>query len=357
MEGPRVWAYMPGASPAETAPGPIPGRWVAEAAWPPATTALTFRLAPGRLSAGDVAPATADLRSDAVVGLQTPEWVPFAPPAFPQEQSPDDAASLVFDSEPLAAPLEILGHPTLRVRLAASAPTARLAARLTEVTPDGRSWLVSYGALNLTHRAGHAAPELLTPGVFDDIDLPLYLTARRFRAGSRLRLALSESLWPLLWPSPEPVTLTLDFAAASFTLPVRAPAADPPFPIPIVETTPGSGRGDPAITRGVSPDGCASFTEVWPASAGQVEETGTTVERGGPSVEASLDAADPASGHWRVWQSVRYRRDDWDCGLTSDVDLRADKTHFHIRERLTASRGGVAMFEREHTATIPRDLM
>jgi len=358
MEGPRVWAWIPEASAAQTAPGPIPGRWIAEPAWPPATTPLTFHLGRGRLTAGAAETAMlAELRSDAIVGLQTPEWVPFAPPQFPQEQSPDDAASLVFDSDPLAEPMEIFGHPTLRVRLAASAPVAKLVARLTEVTPDGRSWLVSYGVLNLTHRTSHASPEPLTPGVFLDIELPLYLTARRFRPGSRLRLALSESLWPLLWPSPEPVTLTLDLAASSFTLPVRTPVADPPFPIPIVETAPGAGRDDPAIDRNVSPEGRATFTELWPTSLATIPDTATTVERSGPNVEASMDVSDPTSCRWRAWQSVRYRRGDWDCGLTSEVEIRADATHFHVRERLTATRNGAPVFEREHAAAIARDLM
>jgi hypothetical protein len=357
MEGPRLWAYMPEASAAEATPGPIPGRWIAEAAWPPATAPLTFRLAPGRLTTAAPGSATAECRSDAVVGLMTPEWVPFAPPQFPQEQSSDDDAALVFDSDALGGPLDILGHPTLRLRLAASARLAKLAARLTEVTSDGRSWLVSYGVLNLTHRASHAMPEPLTPGAAYDIELPLYLTARRFRPGSRLRLALSESLWPLLWPSPEPVTLTLDLAASSLTLPVRPPGDEPPFPIPVVESTPVSGRGDPIIARDISPAGRVSFTELWPASLVTIEDTGTTVERSGPNVEASMDAADPASCRWRAWQSVRYRRGDWDCALAGEVEIHADAAQFHIRERLTATRDGAAVFEREHEAAIPRDLM
>jgi uncharacterized protein len=357
MEGPLLWAYMAEASAAQTAPGPIPGRWVAEPAWPPATEPLTYRFARGRLTSGVPDALLAELRSHAVVGLATPEWVPFAPPQFPQEQSADDARSLVFDSDPLERPLEILGHPTLHVRLAASAPVAHLAARLCEVTPDGRSWLVTYGALNLTHRASHAAPEPLTLGVFHDIELRLYLTARRFRPGSRLRLALSESLWPLLWPSPAPVTLTLDLSASTFTLPTRPPTADPPFPIPVIETAPGSGRGDPHLTRHVLPNGRAVFGDLWLPSQSVIEGAGTTVERSGPMVEGVYDPADPTTCHWRVRQTVRYQRGDWDCALSSEVDLTADATHFHLRERLTAARAGAPVFEREHKATIPRDMM
>ncbi len=202
MDGPRVWTFIPETAPAEVAPDPLPGRWVAEPDWPPRTTELAFGLAPGRLTDGVGEAVVVELDGDALVGRQTPEWVPFAAPQYPQEQSSDDERALTFDSEPLDAPADLLGLPAVRLRIAANAAIAKIAVRLTEVTPDGRSWLVSYGVLNLTHRDGHAAPEPITPDRFYDVDLALYLTGRRLRASSRIRLALSENLWPLLWPSP-----------------------------------------------------------------------------------------------------------------------------------------------------------
>ena len=116
-----------------------------------------LQLSPGRLS-DTPGEGVIEHRDRGVVGLQTPEWVPFGAPLYPAEQSPDDAGSLVFDSDPLEAPLDLFGTPRLRLGVAADAPAAKLAARLCEVTPDGRSWLVSYGVLNLTHRASHATP-------------------------------------------------------------------------------------------------------------------------------------------------------------------------------------------------------
>jgi putative CocE/NonD family hydrolase len=357
MEGPRLWTYMPEAAPAQAAPGPIPGRWVAAPDWPPAAESLVLGLAPERLVSGPSEPGRIEIRSDAGVGLATPEWCPFAVPQYSQDQSDDDARSMVFELQ-LADAVEILGAPTLRLRLAASAPIARIAARLCEATEDGRSHLITYGVLNLTHRTSHAEPSPLSPGRFFEVDLPLYVTARRVRPGSRLRLALSESLWPLIWPSPEPVTVTIDLAASSLTLPLRrAGAVDPPFPIPLAETPPKSGRGGPEILRQIGPDESMTFDEVWPPSATTITDTGTTVERSGTNVAASLDPADPTSGRWRAWQTVRYRRDDWDCALEAEVELTATAAIFHIRERLAARRGADLIFEHEEEADIPRDLM
>lgn len=357
MQDPQVWAYLPESSPVEAAPGPIPGRWIAEPAWPPRTEPLTLRLGRGRLSAEPGEAAVIETPAGGVVGLQTPEWVPFAPPQYAQEQSPDDALSLTFDGDRLEAPLELLGTPRARLRLAASAPVAKLAVRLTEVAPDGRAWPISYGVLNLTHLAGHDAPEPLAPGAFHDVDLPLYLTARRLPAGARLRLAVSEGLWPLVWPSPAPVTLKLDLAHCSLELPVRRQGLpDPAFPIPIAPASE-SAAGGPDILRRATPDGWTAFNEVWPASGATLEDIGTTVERSGPNVELVMRAGDPAACRWRAWQSVRYLRGDWDCALESEVELTATEASFHLRERLAAKLGGESIFDRVHESDIPRDLM
>ena len=359
MDRPRIWAFIPEQSPIEAAPAPLPGRWVAETEWPSYAAPRAFSLAPGRLVDGPGEAARLEIDGAGIVGLPTPEWVPFAPPEYPQEQSSDDALSLVFDTEPLPAALDLLGAPTLRLRLAADAPVARLAARLTEVTPDGRSWLVSYGVLNLTHRDGHAEPKPLAPGEFYDIELPLYLTARRLRPGSRIRLALSEALWPLLWPSPAAVKLSVDLEGASLRLPVRAAdTAEPDFPIPI--RPPGraaSGRGDPVIRRGLDDDGWVRFAEVWPPSRTEIAETGTTLERSGPNVQLQMRPGEPNTCLWRASQTSSYARGDWDCRIASEVEVTSSATTFEVREVVEARRGARIVFRREDTTTIPRDLM
>jgi hypothetical protein len=357
MDEPQVRAFLCAQAPAEVAPGPIAGRWIAESEWPPATEERVLHLVPGRLSDTPGA-GVIEHRDRGVVGLQTPEWVPFGAPLYPAEQSPDDAGSLVFDSEPLEAPLDLLGTPRLRLRVAADVPAAKLAARLCEVTPDGRCWLVSYGVLNLTHRASHAEPEPLTPGAFYDIDLPLYLTGRRLRAGARLRLALSDSLWPLLWPSPRSVTLSFDLARAVLELPLRAKrASEPAMPIATADGHPSSGRGDPSVARRLTGDGWVEYEEVWPLADSTVTATGTRLRRSGVNVAARMRPGEPDSCHWRAWHVVRYSRGDWDCAVESEVELTASAETFHLRERLVARQGERVVFEREHLADIPRDLM
>lgn len=357
MDEPRLRVFLPAQSGIEAAPGEIAGQWVAEHAWPPASDLRTLRLRDGRLGAAQ-GEGIVEHAGGGVVGLATPEWVPFAAPTYPQEQSADDRGSLVFDSDPLDTDTDLLGAPVLTLRIGADRPVAKLAARLCEVTADGRSHLVTYGVLNLTRRYGHAEPSALAPGAFYDVRLPLYLTGRRLRAGSRLRLAISESLWPLLWPSPRPATLRLDLGQAWLALPIRpAPADEPALPIPLAQGSPSSGRGDPEVARRVGDDGAVDYEEVWPLGGGVLAATGTRVERSGANVEAHMRAGEPDSCRWRTWHMVRYARGDWDCALEAEAELTADAQTFHLREKLVAKRGETVAFEREHVSAIPRDLM
>ena len=79
----------------------------------------------------------------------------------------------------------------------------------------------------------------LTSGEFYDVDIKLFMVAHRFKRGHRIRIALCESLWPLVWPSPEIATLTFELGSSSITLPVRsAPATEAPFPIPVLPRQP-----------------------------------------------------------------------------------------------------------------------
>jgi putative CocE/NonD family hydrolase len=360
MDGPRVWAFLPEQAPARADPGPLPGRWIAEPTWPPRTETLKLGFEKLRLREGPSRPEVVRHGGERIVGLQTPEWVPFSAAQYPQEQSLDDMFSLQFSLHRFPnEPLDLFGVPRVRLCVAASAPVAKLSVRLVEVEPDGRSWLISYGVLNLTHRRGHADPEPLIPDEFYDVEVPLYLTGRRLAGGSSLCLCVSEQQWPLIWPSPAIAGLKLDLAGCSLELPVRPVSiADPPFPIPIAAAATGGSRGEPEVRRQQPRPGVeAQFDERFPPTSVTISDTGTTIERSGPNVEARLAPGDPNSGRWRVWQSVRYLRGAWDCTLEAEAELTSDAASFHVREKLTAKRGEAVVFEREHASAIPRDLM
>ena len=132
------------------------GVWRYEPAWP------LERSRPLVLIAHETGPDRTDKDTLSVrpdVGVRA--WISCAgalPWGQSQDLREDDAWSLTYDWPVEAEPLEILGHPSVRLRLRSDAAVASLSAKLEDVFPDGTSALVTRGFLNLTHRAGSTAP-------------------------------------------------------------------------------------------------------------------------------------------------------------------------------------------------------
>src|SRR5581483_6022772 len=149
------------------------------------------------------------------------------------DQQEDDARSLIFDTPPLDAPIEMLGAPIVTLDLASDRPIANLVVRLCDVHPSDESLRVSYGVLNLAHRDSHEKPAPLTPGERYSIRIKLNDAGSVFPAGHKVRLAISTAYWPMIWPSPE--TPTVQIFGGMLDLPQRSPeAADAELP-PLLE--------------------------------------------------------------------------------------------------------------------------
>jgi predicted acyl esterase len=142
------------------------------------------------------------------------------------DMRPDDAGSLVFDSPVLDTAFEIVGFPRVRLRVSADAPLAHWVARLEDVQPDGSVSLVTGRLLNGSQRRSRLEPELLEPGEIYDLELDLHFTTWTFKAGHRVRLAVSNSLFPMIWPTPHPMTTELHVGVEGtrMELPVIPPA-------------------------------------------------------------------------------------------------------------------------------------
>jgi hypothetical protein len=233
--------------------------------------------------------------------------------------------------------------------------------RLCDVAPDGASTLVTRGVLNLTHRDSHAGPLPLEPGRRYDVPVELNAIAHRFPAGHRMRMAISPTYWPWLWPSPEPVTLTVVAGSSLLELPVRGPrdseSALREFEEPeaaaallIEEREPGS------ATRRVTRD----FVK---GEAVLVYEYG-----GGRRVLPSgLELADwtretftiredePLSARVRCEERVELTRDGIRTVVETDSEMWSDAQCFHVVNRIRATENGEVVHESERPFTVPRD--
>lgn len=290
MDEPMLRAWMQDWAPPQPWLEEVPGRWVAEEAWPsPRIGSLTLRLdadgvlrdaaggaaedegagsgAAARAAAADRGAATGPggdggrltILGAQLCGADAGAWCGEGQPSdFAPDQRAAEGQSLCFTSTPLPERLEILGHPRLTLRFASDRPLALVAARLDDVAPGGSSRLVTTQVHNLTHLTSHEHPQALEPGREYEATIALDAIAQSFPAGHRLRLALSPTYWPWVWPSPEPVSLTVVAGESALELPVRPerpedadlrPFEPPVVPPGLAETTVGGGPGGRTFTR------------------------------------------------------------------------------------------------------------
>ncbi len=345
-----------------------PGRWVAEPAWPsPNIRAETLFLHPARLEPRPGEAVSLAVSSPQTTGAAGGEWCPYGlgglGPELPTDQRADDAWSLVFDGEPLAETLEILGAPALEAEIESDRPVAILTARLNDVAPDGRVTRVTYGVLNLTHRDGHAAPAALEPGRRYRIRLQLNEAGHRFLAGHRIRLALSTAYWPIIWPAPEPVWLTILGGVSRLSLPRREPRpedqrvrfAGPERPAPTrrrvirpgavhrrIEQDVGSGEQRIEVLRD---DGHSAIEEIG------VETAFHKVLR------YRMHPDDPTTARAAAGYDIRHRHaQGWDTRIRTHSAIACTKSEFIVEADLEAFEGEVRVFSRSWTERIPRDL-
>ena len=149
---------------------------------------------------------------------------------LPGDQRMDDGLSICWETAPQDTPLDLAGRAVLKATVEIDQPQGNLIGRLVDVHPDGTSTLIARGVLNLCHRESSAHPKPMEPGHPTHVELCLDECCYRVRAGHRLRLAVSTTYWPMVLPSPAPVTAVLSEGTLVLPVITGAPEIDVPVP-------------------------------------------------------------------------------------------------------------------------------
>jgi putative CocE/NonD family hydrolase len=378
-EPPVVWFEREYAEP-EPFPIAMPGRWRAAAGYPhPSVEARAWALAGGslplvgRLTADDPGSANPSgfdrYRHRATLGTRASlSWGAGGPPnGLARDLRPDESLGPTYTSEPLEAPLEILGVPEVILHLAVSAPVATAVVRLTDVAPDGTSAQVSAGILNLTHRQSHERPEELIPGTVEEVRVLLRPAGYRFLAGHRIRVSVASSAWPVVWPSPYAATFELHHGPATpsrLILPVVPPADGPgDVPVPAFKTT-------PPDQPDVGSDGRAD-QPVWRISTDVIGDTVTvTIHDGGEDVlddgrrlyaaetlELTASDSDPARATLHADVVYRWQEHTFQTEIRARSRQSSDEATFDLAVELEVDLDGAPFFQRRWRESIPRRLV
>ncbi len=348
----------------------IPGRWVAEDAWPSTDIEMrTLYLSARGCSeqAGKVEELM--LASPQTCGMRGGEWCAFGSDGeMPRDQRPDDGFSLTWDTERLEERIEILGAPVVRLVLHSDQPTANVAVRLCDVAPDGSSLRVTYGVLNLTHRDGHAEPEPLVPGTRYTVDVRLNDIAHAFPAGHRIRVAVSTTYWPIVWPSASQCCLHISAGESRLTLPVRAPreedSALKPFEAPAMAARPPIKRvRHHEFNRRLAVDLTSNRfryelngSEFDDASLVYFEDIDLRV---GYTLSKHFEICedDPLSATQTMEQRATLMRGDWRVTVRMSMSQTASAAAFRLEGRLEADEGAERFLQRDFDVSVPRRLV
>ncbi|MEX2649802.1 MAG: CocE/NonD family hydrolase [Alphaproteobacteria bacterium] len=345
-----------------------PGRWVAEPQWPsPHAAPRTYHLNGDGLGERAGAEVERVVASPQTTGLAGGEWCPYGlgglSPELPSDQREDDGKSLVFDSAPLTERLEILGAPVVELVIAANKPVANAIVRMCDVAPDGASTRVSFGVLNLTHRAGHARPRKLRPGKAEKVRVWLNDIGHAFAPGHRIRIALSTSYWPMVWPAPEPVSLTVTAGASRLELPVRAPRpedATVAFAEPVMaaagqRTIVRKGQRQRTIEQDLA-SGLTTYAIERDEGVTRLEAIGVeTAFR--KTTRYVIGEHDPSSARHENHIVLGFAHDGWRPRIEARTALSATPEHFLLEADLAAFDGEHRVFARSWISKVPRKLV
>jgi hypothetical protein len=236
MEEPPLAIYMQDWHAPDPKLKNVPGHWRGEIGWPPRNSLnSTLYLYDAHILSTDPAkPAVHQLRYVPSIGVEAGFWWG----ELLSDQRPVDAFSLTYDSAVLKTEFTMLGRPHALLRASSSAPLADWFVRLSDVAPDGTVTLVSGAGLNGAQRESASDPKDLAPNQTYPLDIEMHLASWTFAKGHKIRLAVSNALWPMVWPTPYAMTTSLQLGGENgsrLVLPLVAPSlyAEPQFSPPL----------------------------------------------------------------------------------------------------------------------------
>ena len=357
---PMLTAYVRQSYPPSLALKEIPGAWQSFSSWPAAQvqSSIWFLTPEHGLQRTPAARAVHALGYVPSAGVEAGFWWG----ELTVDQRPLDAMSLTYDSPPLTQDLSILGEPVARLVAAASAPLADWMVRLEDVAPDGAVTLVTGAALNGAQRSSMSDPQPLVADQDYPLAVQLHMTSWIFPRGHRVRLAVSNALWPMIWPTPYPMTTQLKLGGAQgsqILLPVlTSPGATVAFSKP----------GPPPQLHGYHSDG-----DTWPGgwtATRDFEHQSTRVRWAGTSktflpwgeedttelIIYDVANTDPAKSAMHGEASTAVKLSGRTLTWSVILDLTSDRENFYYSFRRKLTSGDQLLRERAWTETIPRDL-
>ncbi len=364
IPGPPVAVYMQEYAPPRRTIENTPGEWRASPTIASeGDTQLHYYLgANGQLltAAKGSAAGSAEFEYEPTVGMQNGFWSAGGISFYlADDQRSDEAHSLVFTSAPLEKPLSLLGWPRVVLHAASSARVATFVVKLSDLAPDGKSALITDGSLNGTRRNSLTSPEDLTPGEVYELNVPMAPTGWVLAAGHRLRLAISGSDFPNLWPTPEAAHNRIYYGGlrvSRITLPVAKPTQAPPpqFDPPPALMKFGTSYGEPPTQQTLIDQITGNVTIINRRAGRTVLEEGLGTLASESSFRCTALSSNAAQASIVGTHRYSIEREEGRFDVIGESAIRATADTFHIVIDLTVTRNGRPFFQKQWTSSEPR---
>jgi hypothetical protein len=340
------------------------GSWAAEEAWPsPRIAWRALWLNASGLAPEPVAGAETAMRCPATAGTDYGRWGGNGgeAPDLAIDQRREDGQSMCFDTPVLDNDLTLLGAVELDLELIVDKPLVNIAVRLCDVYPDGTSAVMTYGVLNLAHRHSHEFPEPCPVAEPFRVTLKLNDFARTIPKGHRLRIAVQNQFWFVLWPQPELSTISIASGRSLVRLPVRTASPrdrtvrfEPPeISGPAAVTT----ARKETYSKTVEDDlatGLRTIRLKTDFGAWRIDDRG--IEGSAVSRDTfSIHPDDPLSARLVSEYEWSFRSGPADTSGLARTEIMADARDFHLSWCIEVREGDRVVLARDAERRIPRD--
>ena len=352
-------AYKPGSFPER-----INGRWVSDSFWGFGNVETRkWCLNGSGIGAVEGEETALSVSSKQTTGAGGGEYcIIWLGPEFPGDQRKDDEQSITFDTPALITDIDIVGQPAVEIEFSVDKPVAHVAVRLNDVWPTGEISRITYHLQNLCMRDSRETPAPLEPGKRYRMKIKLDDIAWRVPKGHKLRVAISTSYFPMMWPAPEPVTLTVYAGKSYLHIPVRKEVAN---------ETPLSWK--PA--EAAEPAKMKELKKPWHKRETVIDDkTGEMrmeivddfgeyeikphglITYGAGRESYSIMPDDPLSAKMETHWTEERRRGNWHTRTETYGRLTATRTHWIVWGKIEAYEGKKKVFEKEFNDKIERKL-
>jgi hypothetical protein len=360
MEEPPLAIYMQDWHAPDPKLKNVPGHWRGEIGWPPRNSLnSTLYLYDAHILSTDPAkPAVHQLRYVPSIGVEAGFWWG----ELLSDQRPVDAFSLTYDSAVLKTEFTMLGRPHALLRASSSAPLADWFVRLSDVAPDGTVTLVSGAGLNGAQRESASDPKDLAPNQTYPLDIEMHLASWTFAKGHKIRLAVSNALWPMVWPTPYAMTTSLQLGGENgsrLVLPLVAPSlyAEPQFspPLPSEQSPDIQSLGFPwpGDWKTERDEVNAKTKVMWSGKSEEKYPWGneTDLERITYLADDNHPELSSAEGECEITMALKSQTLIWKGHLT----LSSDAHNFYYKYTRQLLKDGQSLKQKTWEETIPRD--